>query len=249
MARDTRGVDPMTLDAHIAITWPSLDLNVDIHLDAGRTLAIMGPNGAGKSTILRALAGLTPIHDGRIGMDDSVWDDPTSRQFVAPGARNVSLVFQDHLLFRHMTAIDNVAFGPRSRGLAAKKARLIATDCLVRLGLQDLAHSRPTQLSGGQSQRVALARALVNQPSLLLLDEPLASLDVMTRRHMRSEIAHDLVSYRPTTVLVTHDPDDARSLADEVMVVEKGRVVQQATTTELSARPATAYVAELFGSP
>jgi molybdate transport system ATP-binding protein len=238
----------MTLSATIAMSWPTLDLDVDVHVETGQTLAIMGPNGAGKSTIVRCLAGLTPIRHGRIHVDDVVWDDPASGQFVSPAHRNVGLMFQDHLLFRHLTALDNVAFGPRARGQSQRDARLEAAACLERLGLSDLTKARPSQLSGGQSQRVALARALVNRPTLLLLDEPLASLDVVTRRHMRSEISRDLAAFQPSTILITHDPEDARHLADQVMVIEAGRVVQRGTPDELSAQPATPYVAELFGS-
>lgn len=237
----------MTLAAHIKISWPTLDLDVDVSLDAGRTLAIVGPNGAGKSTVLRALAGLTPIHHGRIHVSDETWDEPERNTFVEPRHRHVGLVFQDHLLFRHLTALDNVAFGPRARGRSKLDARQLAMACLERVGLRDLADSRPAGLSGGQSQRVALARALVDQPRLMLLDEPLASLDVVTRRRMRSEIARDLEAFRPMTILVTHDPDDARALADDIVVLEDGRIVQRGTTRDLEADPATPYVAELFG--
>jgi molybdate transport system ATP-binding protein len=167
--------------------------------------------------------------------------------FVPARERNVGLVFQDHVLFAHMTVLDNVAFGPRARGRSKSDARQLASDYLDRLGLAHLADNHPGQLSGGQSQRVALARALVNRPDLLLLDEPLASLDVVTRRHMRTEISHDLGTARPMTILVTHDPDDARHLADDVVVIEEGRIVQRGMPDELVARPATPYIAELFG--
>ncbi len=238
----------MTLTAQIGIAWPALNVEVDLDLAAGRTLAIMGPNGAGKSSVLRAFAGLLPLHTGFIRSSEIVWDDPARGSFVSAGERNVGLVFQDHLLFAHMTVLDNVAFGPRARGRTVDQARREAADCLERLGLAELASSRPRQLSGGQSQRVALARALVNKPNLLLLDEPLASLDVVTRRRMRSEITRDLASYRPMTILVTHDPDDARHLADDVMVIENGRVVQFGTLAEVSEEPATPYISQLFGS-
>lgn len=237
----------MTLSAHIEVSWPTLDLDVELQLDRGRVLAIVGPNGAGKSTVLRALAGLVPVHRGCIAMGADVWDDPSNGSFVDPGRRHVGLVFQDHLLFRHLTVLDNVAFGPRAHGRSKNEARELALRCLERLGLSDLAELRPPHLSGGQSQRVALARALVNQPALVLMDEPLASLDVTTRRHMRTEIAHALSEYRPMTVLVTHDPDDARQLADDVIVIEAGRVVQHGPVPDLEADPASPYVAELFG--
>lgn len=236
------------LSARVGVTWPSLNLDADVRVEAGRTLAIMGPNGAGKSTVLRSLAGLMPLHRGFIHSGGETWDDPELKVFMPAGERNVGLVFQDHLLFGHMTVLDNVAFGPRARGRSKNEARHIAGECLQRLGLEALAQSRPALLSGGQSQRVALARALVNQPHLLLLDEPLASLDVITRRHVRSEIARDLDAYRPMAILVTHDPDDARDLADEVIVIEDGQVVQHGTPESLSAHPASTYIAELFGA-
>ena len=237
----------MTLSARIGIAWPSLEIDVRIELESARTLAIVGPNGAGKSTVLRALAGLLSIHRGHIRCRDEVWDDPDSGAFTSPGNRNVGLVFQDHLLFGHMTVLDNVAFGPRARGRSVSAARQEAAQCLQRLDLDHLAQSRPSQLSGGQSQRVALARALVNRPGLLLLDEPLASLDVTTRRRMRSEISRDIASYAPMTILVSHDPEDARQLADQMIVVEEGVVTQQGAPDELASRPATPYIAELLG--
>lgn len=239
----------MTLSAQIGIEWPSLEIDVRIEMDSSRTLAIVGPNGAGKSTILRALAGLLPIHRGHIRHRDAVWDDPCSGAFSSPADRNVGLVFQDHLLFAHKTVLDNVAFGPRARGRPIDATRQEATACLERLGLGHLAENRPSQLSGGQSQRVALARALINRPGLLLLDEPLASLDVVTRRRMRSEISRDIASYAPTTILVSHDPEDARQLADEVIVIEEGIVTQQGSPADLAAHPATSYIAELFARP
>ncbi len=237
----------MILSSEICIEWPTLHLDVAFDVGAGGTIAIMGPNGAGKSTIVRCLAGLTPIHSGRIRWNDTVWDEPSHETFIAPGGRQVGLVFQDHVLFPHLTALDNVAFGPRARGYSRRDARRSAADCLERLGLSDLAQARPMHLSGGQSQRVALARALVHPPNLLLLDEPLASLDVVTRRRIRHEIAQDLHASATMTILVTHDPEDARSLASDVIVIEDGRIAQRGTPDELSRSPATPYVAELFG--
>lgn len=236
----------MTLSAKIGITWPSVQIDVDLDVDPGCTLAIMGPNGAGKSTILRALAGLLPIHSGCIRSGEVIWDDPVTRSFTSVGDRNIGLVFQDHVLFGHMTVLDNVAFGPRARGQSVREARRVAGECLERFDLTNLANVRPFQLSGGQSQRVALARALVNRPELVLLDEPLASLDVVTRRHMRAEIARDLDAHGPMTILVTHDPDDARHLADSILVIEGGRIVQHGSPNDLEKRPATPYIAELF---
>jgi molybdate transport system ATP-binding protein len=239
----------MTLETRIGVAWPNLWLDVDLRVESGRTLAIMGPNGAGKSTALRSLAGLLALDEGFVLVNGETWDDPKASRFMPARERNVGLVFQDHLLFDHMTVLDNVAFGPRARGHSKSDARELASDYLERLDLAHLADSHPKQLSGGQSQRVALARALVSRPDLLLLDEPLASLDVVTRRHMRTEISHDLGTARPMTILVTHDPDDARHLADDVVVIEEGRIVQRGTPGDLAARPATPYIAELFDRP
>lgn len=236
----------MTLSASFVVRWPTLELHMDLDVEPGSTVVIMGPNGAGKTTILRALAGLTRIQSGRIRMGDTSWDDPAARVFVPPGPRNIGLVFQDHLLFDNMTVLDNVAFGPRARGLSPADSRREAQSCLDRLELSDLGSMRPAQLSGGQSQRVALARALVNQPPLLLLDEPLASLDVVTRRRMRSEISRDLEAHHPITILVTHDPEDARTFADTVIVLEHGAVTQSGSITDLSDHPKTPYISELF---
>ncbi len=148
-------------------------------------MVLVGPNGAGKSTLLRALAGLLPIDTGSIRVDGTVLDDPEAGVFVAPEKRPVSLMFQDGLLFRHLSALDNVAFGLRARGVPKAEANARARHLLDRLGLAGVAHAKPDALSGGQAQRVALARALAVEPRALLLDEPLAALDAGTRVEVR----------------------------------------------------------------
>ncbi len=157
------------------------------------------------------------------------------------------MVFQDYLLFPHLSALDNVAFGLRARGADRREARRAARDWLDRVGLGELASSRPGRLSGGQAQRVALARALVTEPRLLLLDEPLAALDASTRVAIRSDLRRHLVDYGGTTVLVTHDPLDAMILADRIVVIENGRVVQVGEPAKVARAPRTAYVARLLG--
>ena len=169
--------DVTGLHADIRLRLGELDLDVRLDLPAGSTLALLGPNGAGKTTLLRALAGLQPLDAGCIALDGRTLDDPARDVLVAPEARPVSVMFQDYLLFSHLTCLENVAFGLRARGTPRREARAAATSWLDRLDLADAAARRPSALSGGQQQRVALARALATDPALLLLDEPLAALD------------------------------------------------------------------------
>nr|MBA2497275.1 ATP-binding cassette domain-containing protein [Acidimicrobiia bacterium] len=201
----------------------------------------------GKTTLLRALAGLRAIDHGRVVLDGRVLDDAAAATFVAPEDRRVGYVFQDHLLFPHLTVLENVAFGLRARGVERAEARATALGWLDRVGLGDRGGERPRHLSGGQSQRVALARALAVEPRLLLLDEPLAALDAATRAEVRRDLRHYVVGLPGARLLVTHDPVDALLLADRLVVVEHGRVTQQGTGPEVSARPRSAYVAELVG--
>jgi molybdate transport system ATP-binding protein len=225
------------------------DLRLEIALDVapGEVLAVLGPNGAGKSTLLRTLAGLTPLARGQLRLDNDVLDDAGTGAFVPPAERPVGLVFQSYRLFPHLTVLDNVAFAPRERGLGRRDARQAAQEWVQRLDLGDLAGKRPAELSGGQAQRVALARALAGEPRLLLLDEPLSALDARTRLDVRDELRRHLTAFAGPVVLVTHDPLEALVLADRLLVIEDGRVVQQGTPAEVSRRPATDYVARLVG--
>jgi molybdate transport system ATP-binding protein len=166
---------------------------------------------------------------------------------VPPHRRPLGVVFQDALLFPHLTVGENVEFGLRTRGVGRPERRAAATSWLARVGLGGLGDRRPAQLSGGQAQRAALARALVGDPSLLLLDEPLSALDARTRLVVRAELRRHLGDFAGSTVLVTHDPVDAMALADRVVVVEDGRVVQAGTPDDVSRRPRTDYVARLVG--
>ncbi|WP_188827029.1 ABC transporter ATP-binding protein [Nocardia camponoti] len=174
------------------------------------------------------------------------WDVPPGI-FVAPEDRSVGVVFQDYLLFAHMSALENVAFGPRARGVGRREARALAASWLERVGLGDELSRKPRQLSGGQAQRVALARALATDPELLLLDEPLAALDAGTRLHVRAELGKHLREYGGHTVLVTHDPLDAMVLADRLVILENGKVVQEGAPAEVARHPRTDYVADLVG--
>jgi molybdopterin-binding protein len=166
---------------------------------------------------------------------------------MPPESRPVGVVFQDYLLFPHLTALDNVAFGPRCRGASKAEARAQAAEWLDRMGLADHAGAKPRRLSGGQAQRVAVARALATRPRLLLLDEPLAALDARTRLEVRAQLRRHLAEFEAVAVLVTHDPLDAMVLADRLVVVEHGRVVQEGTPSHIARHPRTDYIARLVG--
>jgi molybdate transport system ATP-binding protein len=235
----------MSLTAHVAVQRGPLALDVDLAVADGEVLAVLGPNGAGKSTLLRVLAGLLAADGSTVAVDGAVWDDDAVH--LPPHRRALGVVFQDALLFPHLSVGENVAFGLRSRGVRRPVRAAAAEDWLGRVGLEGFAARRPGELSGGQAQRAALARALVGDPALLLLDEPLSALDARTRLTVRAELRHHLADFGGSTVLVTHDPVDAMALADRVVVVEDGRVVQEGTPVEVSRRPRTDYVARLVG--
>jgi molybdate transport system ATP-binding protein len=235
------------LAATIRVRIGDLDLDAAIDVAAGRTVALVGPNGAGKTTFVRAVAGLIRIDSGRIAIDDAVVDDAAAT-FVPPEHRSVGVVFQDNVLFPHLRVIDNVAFAARAAGSRRANARKAASLWLERVGLQDLAEARPSRLSGGEAQRVALARALAREPSLLLLDEPFAALDATTLAETRRFLAHHLDDHAGPRLLVTHDPVDAAALADDIVVLEAGRVVQRGSIDALTRRPQSRYVADLVGT-
>jgi molybdate transport system ATP-binding protein len=237
----------MSLSAHVVLQRGSLALDVDVQVADGEVLAVLGPNGAGKSTFLRVLAGLLLPDDGRVVVDAVAWDDVPAGTHVPAFLRRQGVVFQEGLLFPHLSVGENVAFGLRTRGVRKPERRAAADVWLTRVGLDGFAGRRPAELSGGQAQRAALARALVGEPALLLLDEPLSALDARTRLTVRAELRRHLAEFEGSTVLVTHDPVDAMALADRVVVVEEGRVVQNGTPAEVSRRPRTDYVARLVG--
>lgn len=237
----------MSLQAEISLRRDTFTLDIALQAGAGETLGLLGPNGSGKSTTLRCLAGLELPTGGFIDISGTVVADTSRAIDVPPEGRSVGYVFQDYLLFPHMSVLDNVAFGLRSRGASRRAAEAPARDWLARLEIADLADRNPRQLSGGQAQRVALARALVTEPDLLLLDEPLAALDAGTRANVRSLLRRHLAEFAGTVVLVTHDPMDAMILTDRVVVLDEGRIVQKGTPGEIARRPASAYVAQLVG--
>ena len=229
--------------------WSSAPSKKQLQLEVadGEVLAVLGPNGSGKSTLLRALAGLQPLTRGRIVVDGIVLDDPAAGMLVPPEKRPCGMVFQDYLLFPHLTVLGNVAFGPRSRGCSRADANRRAREWLDRMDLGDRAGSRPGELSGGQAQRVAVARALAIEPRLLLLDEPMAALDVGARGSVRHQLRRHLGMFSGSCVMVTHDLLDAAAIADRLVIIEAGRVVQEGTLEEVTSRPRTEYVAELMG--
>ncbi|MFI6647217.1 ABC transporter ATP-binding protein [Streptomyces sp. NPDC050529] len=241
-ARNARsGPSEEGLDAHLVVERGTFRLDVTLAAAPGEVVALLGPNGAGKTTALRTLAGLTPLTGGHLRLDGAALDR------TPPEARPVGVVFQDYLLFPHLTALDNVAFGPRCHGASKPAARAQAAEWLDRLGLADHVGAKPRRLSGGQAQRVALARALATRPRLLLLDEPLAALDARTRLEVRSQLRRHLADFEAVAVLVTHDPLDAMVLADRLVVVEDGRVVQEGAPSHIARHPRTDYIAQLVG--
>ena len=237
----------MTLAAAVQLRLGALDLDVALEIRGGEVVALLGPNGAGKTTLLRALAGLIPIARGHVRLDGALLEDSATASYVPTEKRPIGFVFQEYLLFPHMSVLDNVAFGVRARGASSAVARQKATGWLERVGLQELASARPSHLSGGQRQRAALARALAPDPRLLLLDEPLAALDASARTEVRRDLKRHLASFDGVRLLVTHDPLEAVALADRLIIIENGKLVQEGTPAEVTERPRSAYVADLVG--
>ncbi|HXH23636.1 MAG TPA: ABC transporter ATP-binding protein [Vicinamibacterales bacterium] len=206
---------------------------------------LLGPSGSGKTTLLRCLAGLERPTRGHIRLDAEVWFDAARGIQVPPDRRNVGLLFQDYALFPHMTVEENIAFGIRSLPVPERRARV--RELIEMLHLTGLESRRPRQLSGGQQQRVALARAVARQPSLLLLDEPLAALDPVTRDDVRADLQELIRRLAVPTYVVSHDRNDALALADRTMLLEHGRIVQSGPTEQVFAEPATPLAARLVG--
>jgi molybdate transport system ATP-binding protein len=237
----------MSLEAAVGLALGRLQLEAELAVGTGELVVLLGPNGAGKTTLLRALAGLLALDRGRVVLDGAVLEDTATGTWVPTERRPIGFVFQDYLLFPHLSALENVAFGLRSRGVGRAEARRRAGAWLERVGLAGHAGARPRALSGGQAQRVALARALVSEPRLLLLDEPLAALDAATRAEVRRDLRRHLAGFDGTRLLVTHDPLEAMALADRLVVLEGGRVTQTGSPAQVSQRPRSGYVAELVG--
>jgi molybdate transport system ATP-binding protein len=237
----------VTLRARLEVGLGGLHLDLELAAAASEIVAVVGPNGAGKTTMLRALAGLLPLSAGRVEVDGMLLEDVAVGLRLATEARPVGVVFQEYLLFPHMSVLDNVAYGLRARGVGAAGARLRAGEWLERFGLSAAARRRPGDLSGGQAQRVALARALAIAPGLLLLDEPLAAIDAGARAGLRRDLRGHLAAVEGVRILVTHDPVDAIALADRLVVLEGGRITQEGSLAEVTARPRSPWVARLLG--
>ena len=214
--------------------------DVSFTIEAGSLVTLLGPSGCGKTTTLRMIAGLETPSEGQVligGRDVTAW---------APAERNVSLVFQSYALFPHLSVLDNVAYGPRVRGVRPNAARAQARETLALLGLTGLEARLPAQLSGGQQQRVALARALVLEPAALLFDEPLSNLDARLRRRVRDEIRALQRRLGLSAVYVTHDREEALAVSDRIIVMDRGRIVEQGLPAELFESPRTRFVADFL---
>jgi len=236
-----------TLDARVGVDRGRYTLEAEVHADAGEIVAVMGPSGAGKSTLFGALSGFVPLDTGFVKLD-GVTMDAAAGPHVAPRDRGVVLLGQEPRLFPHLTARENIAFGPRSRGTARTAARADADVWLEQVGLAGLGARRPAELSGGQQQRVALARALATSPRVLLLDEPLTSLDPETAAGIRALLLEQLRVTGTTALVATHDAADAASLASRLIVLENGRVTQTGPVQAVWDAPATPFVTIVAGT-
>ncbi|WP_233233757.1 ABC transporter ATP-binding protein [Bordetella sp. LUAb4] len=221
-------------------THQALDA-VDLQVSQGEFVALLGPSGCGKTSLLRAIAGFLPTDGGRIAIDgEDVGRLPAHR-------RPLNTVFQNYALFPHMTVEENVAYGPRRQGSGRAEARRRALDALSMVGLESMGARYPRDMSGGQQQRVALARAIVNAPKLLLLDEPLSALDLKLRRRMQFELKHLQERLGIAFVFVTHDQEEAMTMADRIVVMNGGRIEQVGTGPQIYRAPASRFVAEFIG--
>jgi len=215
--------------------------DISLEIERGRFVALLGPSGCGKTTTLRMIGGFEEPTAGRILLDGR----EVGR--LPPYKRDVNTVFQSYALFPHLSIFDNVAFGLRERKVSRREVKTRALDALEMVGLRGMEMRRPRQLSGGQQQRIALARALVNRPRVLLLDEPLGALDLKLRKQMQLELKRIQHEVGITFIHVTHDQEEAMTMADQIVVMDDGHIEQAGTPTELYEQPATAFVASFLG--
>ncbi|RVW02358.1 sulfate/molybdate ABC transporter ATP-binding protein [Rhodococcus spongiicola] len=233
----------LTVRARVA----SRGLDVELAVASGEVLAVLGPNGAGKSTLLDVVAGLLRPDDGRVVLGERVLTDTATDVAVQPHQRSVGLLAQEPLLFPHLTVRENVAFAPRSAGRGRHESHAAATRWLDEVDMAGSADRRPRKLSGGQAQRVAVARALAAEPGLLLLDEPMAALDVGAAPAVRTLLRRVLRTGERTAILVTHDVLDALSLADRAVVIDRGRIVEEGPVERVLTRPRSTFAARIAG--
>jgi molybdate transport system ATP-binding protein len=233
------------LHASVVVERGGFRLDVELAVGRGEVVAVLGPNGSGKSTLLGVLAGLLRPDAGTVRLDGTVLTDAADGRLVPARRRRMGLLAQQPLLFPHLTVRENVAFGPRARGVRRWDARARADRQLDEVGARALADRRPGRLSGGQAARVALARALASDPEVLLLDEPLAAVDVETAPALRALLRRLLADRMG--VVVTHNPLDALVLADRVLVLAQGRIVEQGSVRQVLAAPRSAFAARLAG--
>ena len=214
---------------------------VSLKIERGEFLTLLGPSGCGKTTLLNLIAGFADADDGEIFIDD------TSVTALPPYQRQIGIVFQNYALFPHMTVERNIAYGLRMRRVPAAEIERRVREAMALVKLDGLGERKPRELSGGQQQRVALARAIVNQPKLLLLDEPLSALDLKLRKRMQLELKHLQAKLGIAFIFVTHDQEEAMTMADRVVVMHAGRIEQVGAGTDIYRQPATRFVAEFIG--
>jgi molybdate transport system ATP-binding protein len=237
----------MTLSVDVTVRRGTFAVRASFDARRGSTTALLGPNGSGKSTLVTSMAGLVPPEEGSVVLDGTVLDEPAAGVSLPPERRPIGVMFQDLLLFPHLSALENVEFPLLARGVARGEARDRSEHLLRRLEVVERSRAKPRDLSGGEAQRVALARALVAEPSLLLLDEPLSALDVGARARLREVVRDELERFSGVRVVVTHDPVEASAMADRLVIVEDGRVTQIGTPDEIRSAPRSRYAADLVG--
>jgi molybdate transport system ATP-binding protein len=237
----------MTLSVDVTARRGTFAVRASFDAGRGSTTALLGPNGSGKSTLVASMAGLLPPEEGSVVLDGVVLDEPAAGVFVPPERRPIGVVFQDLLLFPHLSALENVAFPLLARGVARAEAHDRSEHLLRRLEVAQRARAKPRDLSGGEAQRVALARALVAEPALLLLDEPLSALDVGARARLREVLRDELERFPGIRILITHDPVEASTMAERIVIVEDGRVTQIGTPEQIRSAPRSRYAADLVG--
>ena len=235
------------LDVAVQTQLNTFELSLAFQAATGKTTVLLGESGSGKTTVLNVLAGLHAPQAGRISLDDTVYFDQQHHINIPAQARPFGYVFQDYLLFPHLTVFENVAFGLRAQHCARSLIKERVREALEQVHLTEYEQRHPAQLSGGQQQRVAIARALALQPRLLLLDEPLSALDVQTKREVRQELRRLLASTGITTILVTHQYVEALLFGQQIIVLDKGKIIQQGQHQNLLTTPRSSYVAELVG--